>query len=175
MDYFYDLKQLFGTILSVSLLILSPVTLQAQEEETEETVPTQELTLIENIQNNPELATFAKALQGTDLANALKGNGPFTVFAPTNEAFDHLPPGTLQNLLKPENRSKLSALLSYHVMPGKKSTAVLKTGKYRTLSGKEAEITLRGKEISINGSHVILPEIVSLNGVIYIIESVILQ
>ena len=136
--------------------------------------PPEELTIIENISKDENLSTLVKALQAADLTNALKGNGPFTLFAPTNAAFDQLPPGTLANLLKPENKSKLAAILTYHIIPGRKTPGMLKTGKLKTLSGKELDIQSDGKHINVNGIKVTPPEIVGLNGTIYLIDSVIL-
>lgn len=142
--------------------------------EQEETPPSQ-LSIIENVSKNETLTTLTKALQAADLSNVLKGNGPFTLIAPTDFAFDQLPAGTLQNLLKPENKSKLAALLTYHIIPGRKSTATLKSGKVKTLSGKDLDVKVDRNEVTINGVKVTQPEIVGLNGTIYIVDQVILQ
>lgn len=140
----------------------------------EEETPPYELSIVENITKNEDLSTLLKALQTADLVNVLKGNGPFTLFAPTNEAFEQLPPGTLQNLLKPENKSKLAGILTYHITPGKKTPVMLNSGKIKTLNGKELDVRSDGKQISINNAKVIQPEITSLNGIIYIVDTVIL-
>jgi uncharacterized surface protein with fasciclin (FAS1) repeats len=143
---------------------------QQEEEET----PPAELNIIENISKSENLSTLVKALQAADLTNVLKGNGPFTLFAPTNAAFDQLPPGTLPNLLKPENKSKLALILTYHIVPGRKTPGMLKTGKLKTLNGKELDVKTEGKSITINGTQIQPPEIVGLNGTIYIVDSVML-
>lgn len=143
-------------------------------EEAEEPVPSDELSIIENVARTEDLSTLYNALQAADLVNILKGSGPFTLFAPTNEAFDKLPPGTLQNLLKSENKTKLAAILTYHILPGRKVLASFKTGKLKTLNGKELDIKVEGNSITINTAKITQPEIIGMNGTIYIVDSVIL-
>lgn len=136
--------------------------------------PQEELSIIEIISKYDDFSTFAKALQAADLVNALKGNGPFTVFAPTNAAFEQLPPGTLQNLLKPENKTKLSGILTYHIVPGSRSGEKLKSGKLKTLNGKELEIAVSGKEITVNKVKIIQSNVIGANGIIHVVDAVIL-
>jgi uncharacterized surface protein with fasciclin (FAS1) repeats len=141
----------------------------------EKETPPAELSLVENVSKNETLATLAKALQAADLSNVLKGNGPFTLLAPTDFAFNQLPPGTLQNLLKPENKGQLAKILTYHIIPGRKSLATLKTGKLKTLNGKELDVKVEKNHVSINGVTLSQPEIVGMNGTIIIIDQVLLQ
>lgn len=121
------------------------------------------------------LQTLAKALQAADLVNALKGPGPFTVFAPTDEAFAKLPPGTLDNLLKPENQEKLRAILTYHVVAGDLPSAkVVALSSAKTLNGQQVKITATGGNVMVNDAHVVKADIAASNGVIHVIDSVIL-
>ncbi len=136
--------------------------------------PPEEVSIIEILSKNDDFSTLVKALQAADLVNALKGNGPFTLFAPTNEAFEQLPPGTLQNLLKPENKTKLSGILTYHIVPGRHSTATLKSEKLKTLNSKELDVTFDGKQITVNNAKVTQSNIIGANGIIHIVDTVIL-
>ena len=135
--------------------------------------PQEQLSIIEIISSYEDFSTFAKALQAADLVNALKGNGTFTVFAPSNEAFDLMRPGTLQNLLKPENKTKLSSILTYHIVPGRHPVAGLKSGKLRTLNGKELTVVSDGKNITVNKVKVVQSNVIGANGIIYVVDGVI--
>lgn len=119
--------------------------------------------------------TLAKALQAADLVQALKGPGPFTVFAPTDEAFAKLPAGTLETLLKPENKDKLRAILTYHVVAGDLPAAkVVGLTTAKTLNGEDLKITTRGSEVMVNEAHVRKADIPASNGVIHVVDTVIL-
>ena len=119
--------------------------------------------------------TLAKALQAADLVDSLKGPGPFTVFAPTDEAFAKLPPGTLDNLLKPENKNKLRAVLTYHVVAGDFPAAkVIGLTSAKTLNGEEVKIKASGGTVMVNNAHVVKADIPASNGVIHVIDTVIL-
>jgi len=118
---------------------------------------------------------LAKALQAADLVDTLKGPGPFTVFAPTDEAFAKLPAGTLDDLLKPENKEKLRAILTYHVVAGKiPSAKVVKLSSAKTVNGQEVKITAMGGNVMVNNAHVVKADIPASNGVIHVIDAVIL-
>ena len=105
----------------------------------------------------------------------LKGEGPFTVFAPTDEAFGKLPEGTVANLLLPENKDKLIAVLTYHVVPGKVlARDVVKLKSAKTVNGKEAKIKVSDKGVMVDGAKVVTTDIETSNGVIHVIDSVIL-
>ena len=118
--------------------------------------------------------TLAAALTAAGLVETLKGEGPFTVFAPTDAAFAALPAGTVEDLLKPENKDKLTAILTYHVVAGKVMSTDLTEGmKAATVNGAEVTITLEGGA-KVNGAVVSAADIEASNGVIHVIDSVIL-
>jgi uncharacterized surface protein with fasciclin (FAS1) repeats len=122
-----------------------------------------------------QLKTLATALKAADLVDTLKGPGPFTVFAPTDEAFAKLPAGTLENLLKPENKAKLAAILTYHVVPGAvKAEQVTKLGEAKTVNGAMAKVSTRDGKVMINDAIVVRADIAASNGVIHVIDKVIL-
>jgi uncharacterized surface protein with fasciclin (FAS1) repeats len=119
--------------------------------------------------------TLAAALDAADLVETLKGPGPFTVFAPTDEAFAKLPAGTVENLLKPENKAQLTAILTYHVVPGEVMAAdVVKLDEAKTVNGKMVSVKTHGGGVMINGAKVTATDIAASNGVIHVIDSVIL-
>lgn len=118
--------------------------------------------------------TLVAAVQAAGLVDTLKGPGPFTVFAPTDAAFAALPAGTVEDLLKPENKAKLVSILTYHVLPGKVMSTDLSEGlKAATVQGKEVTITLEGGP-KVNGAAISTPDIAATNGVIHVIDAVIL-
>ena len=118
--------------------------------------------------------TLAQALQAAGLVETLKGAGPFTVFAPTDEAFAKLPPGTLETLLKPENKPKLQRILKAHVVSGKVMAAdVVKTSSAKAVSGDTLTIASRNGGVTVNGAKVVKTDIDTTNGVIHVIDSVI--
>ena len=120
-------------------------------------------------------STLAKALQAADLVDTLKGEGPFTVFAPTDDAFAKLPQGTLEDLLKPANKAKLRRILSYHVVPGRvMATDVLKLNSAKAVSGDTIDIKASGGSVRVDEARVIKTDITASNGVIHVIDSVIL-
>jgi len=118
--------------------------------------------------------TLATALQAADLIGALKSEGPFTVFAPTDEAFAKLPEGTLESLLKPENKEKLATILKYHVVPGKVTAKqVVKIDSAETLAGKKVSIDA-SKGVKVGEASVTKADIMCSNGVIHVIDQVLL-
>ena len=119
--------------------------------------------------------TLAKALQAADLVDTLKGKGPFTVFAPTDDAFAKLPQATLEDLLKPANKAKLRRILSYHVVPGRvMATDVLKLNSAKAVSGDTIAINASGGSVRVEEARVIKTDITASNGVIHVLDSVIL-
>jgi len=119
--------------------------------------------------------TLTKALEAAGLVATLKGAGPFTVFAPTDDAFAKLPAGTLETLLKPENRAKLKRILTYHVVPGRVMAAdVVKLHSAKAVSGDTLSIAAHGDGVTIDNAHVVKPDIAATNGVIHVIDAVIL-
>jgi len=122
-----------------------------------------------------QFETLATALGAAGLVDTLKGKGPFTVFAPTDEAFAKLPAGTVENLLKPENKDQLTAILTYHVVPGNVMAAdVVKLSDAETVNGKKINIKAEGDTVMINGAKVVSADVAASNGVIHVIDSVIL-
>lgn len=119
--------------------------------------------------------TLAKALTAADLVSTLKGPGPFTVFAPTDEAFAKLPAGTLENLLKPENKAMLRRVLTYHVVPGKVMAAdVVKLTSAKAVSADMLSIKVSGSTVMVDKALVVQTDIAASNGVIHVIDTVLL-
>lgn len=119
--------------------------------------------------------TLAAALQAAGLVDTLKGKGPFTVFAPTDEAFAKLPAGTVENLLKPENKEKLVAILTYHVVSGKElASQVTKMNSAKTVNGQPLAIRVNGDTVMVDMAKVIKTDILCSNGVIHVIDSVLM-
>jgi len=119
--------------------------------------------------------TFLAAAKAADLMDTLKGKGPFTVFAPHDLAFAKLPAGTLDDLLKPENKAKLKGILTYHVVPGKLMAAdVAKLKKAKTLNGQELTIKVEGNKVMVDSAKVLKKDIVCSNGVIHFIDTVVM-
>jgi len=119
--------------------------------------------------------TLAKALTAADLVATLKGPGPFTVFAPTDEAFAKLPAGTVENLLKPENQAMLRRVLTYHVVPGKVMAAdVVKVTSAKAVSGDMLSIKAGGGTVMVDQARVVKTDIAASNGVIHVVDAVLL-
>jgi uncharacterized surface protein with fasciclin (FAS1) repeats len=121
-------------------------------------------------------STLVAAIKAAELVDVLKGEGPFTVFAPTDEAFAKLPKGTIDMLLKPENKAKLTAILTYHVVSGKvKAKDVIKLSSATTVQGSDVDIMIKDGGVILNkNSNVISTDISTSNGVIHVIDTVIL-
>ena len=121
------------------------------------------------------LSTLVAAVQAGDLVGVLQGDGPFTVFAPTNEAFASLPEGTLASLLKPENKDQLVSILTYHVVAGKVMSGDLSNGmKATTVNGNTVTIGVSDKGVTVNDANVSAADISAKNGVVHVIDKVIL-
>lgn len=122
-----------------------------------------------------QFSTLAAALSAAGLVDTLKGPGPFTVFAPTDEAFAKLPAGTIENLLKPENKAQLTAVLTYHVVPGSvMASDVVRLKQAKTVNGQAVSVKTQGKAVMINEAKVTATDIKASNGVIHVIDTVIL-
>lgn len=120
-------------------------------------------------------STLVAAVQAAGLVDTLKGEGPFTVFAPTDEAFAALPEGTVEDLLKPENKDKLASILTYHVVPGKVlSTDLSGEMSVPTAQGEDVNIVVADAGVTINGANITAVDIDTSNGVIHVIDAVIL-
>jgi len=136
---------------------------------------TSEPDIVDIAASNDQFSTLVAAVQAADLVDTLKGDGPFTVFAPTNAAFEALPPGTVENLLKPENKDQLVKVLTYHVVPGAVTSD--------QLAGKRLSVaTVQGQTVHVDGTHgvrvnrsrVTSADIMASNGVIHVIDRVLL-
>ncbi|KAB2646794.1 MAG: fasciclin domain-containing protein [Verrucomicrobia bacterium] len=121
-----------------------------------------------------QFKTLVAAVKAAGLAETLSGKGPFTVFAPTDEAFAKLPAGTVESLLKPENKEKLASILTYHVVAGKVMAADVKTMSAKTVNGKEAAIKVDGGKVTIGAANVVKTDVAASNGVIHVIDTVLL-
>ena len=129
--------------------------------------------LIDTAAANGSFKTFGKAIEYAGLSDTLRGTGPFTIFAPTDAAFDKLPAGALEELFKPENKKELVSVLNYHVVNGRKHVADI--GKWeaaKTIGGQSAPIKLTNDKVSIDGAQVTSADIDSSNGVIHGIDKV---
>ncbi len=121
-----------------------------------------------------ELTTLVSAIKAAELVTALQGQGPFTVFAPTNEAFAKLPAGELEDLLKPENRKKLANILKGHVIKGRVAAADVKPGKVGSLSGQDVEIAMKDGKVYFGDALVVATDLPAANGVIHEIDTVVI-
>lgn len=129
--------------------------------------------IVDNAAASGSFKTFGKALRQAGMVDTLRGSGPFTLFAPTDAAFDKLPPGKLDSLLRPENKDELVSILNYHVLAGRSSAAdVGKLKEAMTINGQWAPIVLKGKTVSIDGAELISPDIASSNGILHGIDKV---
>ncbi|MBT8445269.1 MAG: fasciclin domain-containing protein, partial [Gammaproteobacteria bacterium] len=118
--------------------------------------------------------TLVAAVQAAELVDALKGEGPLTVFAPTDDAFAALPDGTVENLLKPENKAQLQAVLLYHVVSGKIMAADIGSGAQpATLQGATINVVGSSSGVTVNGANVVAADVMASNGVIHVIDAVI--
>ncbi len=132
-------------------------------------------TVVEVAVNNKDFSTLVAAVKAAGLADTLSGKGPFTVFAPTNKAFAKLPKETLESLLKPENKDKLAAILKYHVVASSvKAKDVVKLSDAKTVQGSKVKITVKDGEVMIDNAKVVKTDIPCKNGVIHVIDTVIL-
>ena len=118
--------------------------------------------------------TLVAAVKAAGLVETLQGAGPFTVFAPTDEAFAKLPKGTVEDLLKPENKEKLVAILTYHVVPGKVMAADVKSMQAKTVNGKSLDVKVTDSGVTVNNAKVVKTDVPASNGVIHVIDTVVL-
>jgi uncharacterized surface protein with fasciclin (FAS1) repeats len=131
--------------------------------------------IVDNAAGSADHTTLVAAVKAASLVETLKGAGPFTVFAPTNAAFSALPAGTVDNLLKAENKAKLAGILTYHVVAGAVKAADLKDGqKVKTVQGEELTVSIKDGKVMINGANVTIADVISSNGVTHVIDGVLL-
>lgn len=157
------------TALFAAAALLLPISAQAETKTAKA-----EKNVVEIAVGNEAFSTLVAAAKAAGLVEALSGEGPFTIFAPTNEAFEKLPEGTVATLLKPENKEKLAAILKYHVVAGKVMAADVTAGKVKTLNGAEATIAIKEGKVTIDKANIVKTDITGTNGVIHVIDSVIL-
>ena len=154
-------------LIAVSLVFLSTVGLMASSHT--------KMDIVDTAVGAGSFNTLVAAVKAADLVDTLKGEGPFTVFAPTDDAFAKLPEGTLDDLLKPENKDKLKSILTYHVVSGKvmaKDVATMKMAE--TVNGQSFMVSMEGDSVMVDSAKVVKTDIECSNGVIHVIDSVIL-
>lgn len=157
------MKRLLATVVAFGVVVGSAIAAHHKD------------TLVHVASKDDRFTTLVKAVKAADLADTLKSKGPFTVFAPTNQAFSKLPDGTVETLLKPENKDKLRAVLTYHVVPKKVMSADLSgTTMAETVNGKKLEISAEYGEVTANNANVVATDIEADNGVIHVVDSVVL-
>jgi len=160
-------------LLALALLLGVPMTAAAQEVQGYAPGATAKGAIIETALSAGSFTTLSKALEAAGLVETLKGEGPFTVFAPTDEAFSQLPAGALDALL--QDKTKLTAVLTYHVVPGKvTSSEVAKLRTARTVNGKELTITTADRMVMVDKAMVTQADVPATNGVIHVIDRVLL-
>lgn len=131
--------------------------------------------IVETAIASPDHTTLVTAIKAAGLAETLSGTGPFTVFAPTNAAFAKLPAGTVETLVKPESKAKLTGILTYHVVAGAVKAADLKDGqKIKTLQGEELTVSIKDGKVMINGANVTAADLPNSNGVIHVVDAVLM-
>ena len=131
--------------------------------------------IVENAAGSADHTTLVAAVKAAGLVETLSGAGPFTVFAPINSAFDKLPKGTVEGLLKPEKKADLTKVLTFHVVSGAVKASDLKdVQKIKTVQGQELTVSIKDGVVKINGATVIIPDVISSNGVTHVIDAVLL-
>ena len=162
------LQKSFATLLASALLVLTFATNAGG-------YGYKKKDIVDIAASNDNFSTLVAAVKAAGLVDTLKGDGPYTVFAPTNEAFAKLPAGTLKSLLKPENKDKLIAILTYHVVPGKVyAKQVVNIDSAKSVQGSTINITAMNGGVKIDAANVIKTDIKASNGVIHVIDSVII-
>ncbi|MEO6874173.1 MAG: fasciclin domain-containing protein [Opitutaceae bacterium] len=131
-------------------------------------------TVVDIAAGSPDHTTLVAAIKAAGLVETLSGPGPFTIFAPTNAAFAKLPAGTVESLLLPGNKAKLVAILTYHVIPAKVMAADMKSGEVPTVNGKMLTLKVDGMGVMVNNAKVIAADLVGSNGVIHVVDTVLL-
>lgn len=146
-----------------------------QEVEVEQAPMKADETVVDIAVGSSDHTTLVAALSAANLVETLNGNGPYTVFAPTNAAFENLPVGTVDNLVKPENKETLSGILTYHVVSGIVKASDLSDGQsVKTLNGQDLTVTIKDGIVMINGAKVTTADLNGSNGVVHIVDSVLM-
>jgi uncharacterized surface protein with fasciclin (FAS1) repeats len=190
------LKKLSAKKLSVAIALLIPVMASCASEMAEapiapsmspaQTAPTTTPTtssaapaetsgsIVDVASANPSLKMMTAAIQAAGLTSTLQGKGPFTVFAPTDQAFASVPAATRQRVLQPENRAILTRILTYHVVSGEITSSQLKSGDVKTVEGKTIDIQVNSERVTVNDAKVTQPDIRANNGVIHVVDRIII-
>lgn len=156
------MKRAYMAVVAAALMSISAFASHARQD------------IVDTAVNAGSFNTLAKALKAADLVDTLKASGPFTVFAPTDEAFNNLPPGALEVLLKPENKEQLRSILTYHVLPGRvTATDVVKLTSAKTVSGQEVRISVLKGVVRVKDAKVTKTNIAARNGLIHVVDRVI--
>lgn len=167
------MKRLITTCTIATLAFVGISSLHAADKmEKKEMAKMAKENIVEIASGMNNFTTLVAAVKAAGLVETLSGEGPFTVFAPTNEAFAKLPKGTVEELLKPENKEKLQKILKFHVVPGKIMAADVKTMSASTAAGEKAEVVVKDGVVTYGGQKVIKTDIVASNGVIHWIDGV---
>ncbi|MGJ8723567.1 MAG: fasciclin domain-containing protein [Roseibacillus sp.] len=163
---------------TLGLALVSPAFADHHKEDKKEeaAAETKEMpaTIVAAAAGNEDFSTLVAAVKAAGLVETLSGEGPFTVFAPTNAAFEKLPEGTVETLLKPENKEKLISILTYHVVAGKVMAADVKTMDVKTVQGTEASVKVADGKVTIDKANVVATDVETGNGVIHVIDTVIM-
>ena len=181
----------FSTVLLISAITISSCNNSGEKKPAEDTTTTTTTTTVTTQETTPPVevakdivdiaagsadhSTLVAAVKAAGLVETLKGAGPFTVFAPTNAAFNALPAGTVDNLLKPENKADLTNVLTYHVVAGTLKAADLTNGqKLKTVQGTDLTVSIKDGKVMINGANVTAADLMASNGVTHVIDAVVL-
>lgn len=132
------------------------------------------VSILDVAKSNENFSTLVTAIQAAGLEDVLAGDGQFTVFAPTNEAFAKLPEGQLEELLKPENKNKLVSILTYHVVPAAIASTEIQPGSVTTVEGRALQLAIADSKVKVNEATVVAADIQASNGVIHVVDSVII-
>ncbi|WP_162418885.1 fasciclin domain-containing protein [Cyclobacterium roseum] len=166
------MKKLMSTFLMATLIVVSSF---ANDDKKDPIPASADKDIVDLAAGTDFLSTLVAAVKAGGLVDVLKGDGPFTVFAPTDEAFANLPEGTLESLLKPENKDQLVKILTYHVVPGSIKSSDLKNGmEVETVQGQKVKVMLADGKAMINDATVTAADIEATNGMVHVIDTVIL-
>lgn len=168
------IRHILTTVTTVGSLMAAPLAMGDNCSKTASACSKPSETVVGVAASNDSFTTLVAAVKAAGLADTLSGDGPFTIFAPTNEAFAKLPEGTVESLLKPENKEKLQKILTLHAVSGKVMAADVKSGKVETLNGESIEVAVADSGVTVNGANVVKTDIMGTNGVIHVIDTVML-
>jgi uncharacterized surface protein with fasciclin (FAS1) repeats len=171
------MKKTIVSILAIAAAVIYST--QAQCTSCQATQMSKTGNIVETASKSGSFNTLVAAVKSAGLAETLSGKGPFTVFAPTDKAFAKLPKGTVESLLKPENKDKLTAILTYHVVPGRvaaKDVLASKKNpiKAKTVNGQQLQIAVTGKKVRVEKANVVKTDVMASNGIIHVIDQVVM-